>query len=179
MTKNNQKVAILLIISTIALVIIARIFPHIPNFAPITALSIFAGYIFQSRIKAMMLILFSVLMSDVAIQFFTTDSGFYPSQPFVYLSYGLIILLSSLLTKKITAPATSILSSIIFFAITNFGVWVMENFYPHSLTGLVSCYTFAIRFFGYSLLSDVVFTVIIFGLFSIITQKKLSLQFIK
>ena len=48
------------------------------------------------------------------------------------------------------------LSSTVFFLISNFGVWLLG--YPHTLEGLITCYTLAIPFFGNTLIGDLMFT---------------------
>jgi hypothetical protein len=65
---------------------------------------------------------------------------------------------------------TSVLiGSLIFFIVSNFGVWVLS--YPHTIEGLIACYTLAIPFFGYSILGDMAWSLIIFGLYETITEK--------
>jgi len=64
---------------------------------------------------------------------------------------------------------TSVLiSSLIFFIVSNFGVWVLS--YPHTIEGLITCYTMAIPFFGYSILGDMAWSLILFGLYETIKQ---------
>ena len=45
--------------------------------------------------------------------------------------------------------------SLIFFIISNFGVWILG--YPRNIDGLIQCYTLAIPFFGYSIAGDLFF----------------------
>ena len=57
--------------------------------------------------------------------------------------------------------------SVLFFVWTNFGVWAFWNLYPHTLEGLVACYTAAIPFFRNTLLGDVVYSTALFGGFAL------------
>ena len=59
------------------------------------------------------------------------------------------------------------LSSILFFIVTNFGVWLTGGgwFYPKTWQGLIECYTLAIPFFRNTVAGDLVYTAVLFGLF--------------
>lgn len=54
----------------------------------------------------------------------------------------------------------SLLGAVIFFVLTNFGVWV-TGFYGYTFTGLISCYLLAVPFFAYSLISTLTFSSLI------------------
>ena len=47
--------------------------------------------------------------------------------------------------------SNALLSSTIFFIVTNFAVWMSGTMYPPTLDGLILCYTMAIPFFGNTL----------------------------
>ena len=66
--------------------------------------------------------------------------------------------LSSIYTRIVG----SLLGAFMFYLITNFGVWSMGS-YGYSFEGLLLCYTLAIPFFAYSLISTFVFSGIIEG----------------
>jgi hypothetical protein len=71
--------------------------------------------------------------------------------------------------KFLPVLGTALLSSILFFVITNFGVWLTGGgwFYPRTWQGLVECYVMAIPFFRNTLAGDLVFTGVLFGLFEL------------
>ena len=50
--------------------------------------------------------------------------------------------------------------AVLFFIVTNFGVWLSGS-YGYTLSGLILCFTLAIPFFAYSLISTLIFSVII------------------
>ena len=63
--------------------------------------------------------------------------------------------------KGITSRISgSLLGACIFFVITNFGVWSLGT-YEYSINGFILCYTLAIPFFVYSLISTLLFSAII------------------
>jgi hypothetical protein len=54
----------------------------------------------------------------------------------------------------------AILGAILFFIVTNFGVWVGGS-YGYSIDGFLTCYVLAIPFFGYSIISTLIYAIII------------------
>ncbi|MCW9095497.1 MAG: hypothetical protein OQJ74_06625, partial [Ignavibacteriaceae bacterium] len=73
----------------------------------------------------------------------------------------------------------SVISSVSFFIITNFGIWLSTPYYEKTGTGLAACFTAAIPFFHQTLLGDLFFVAIMFGLFEIIKVKIPSLAKVK
>ena len=102
--------------------------------------------------------LLAMFISDLVI-------GFHPYMLWVYGAIGLSTLISSwsmqFNKKYIQLGAMAIISSVLFFIITNFAVWFMWDNYPKTIDGLIMCYTIAIPFFQNTLLSTIVYTTII------------------
>jgi hypothetical protein len=72
-----------------------------------------------------------------------------------------------------------VISSVSFFVITNFGIWLSTLYYEKTGAGLALCYTAAIPFFHQTLLGDLFFVAILFGLFEIVKAKIPSLAKVK
>jgi hypothetical protein len=51
--------------------------------------------------------------------------------------------------------------------ITNFGVWVLLGTYPQTPAGLVACYVAAIPYFQNTILSDLLYSLLLFGSFAL------------
>ena len=68
-----------------------------------------------------------------------------------------------------------LLSSLVFFIITNFGVWLLGG-YTYSVEGLILCYSMAIPFFANSILADLFFSGILYFGFKKIEKKYLVLN---
>ena len=49
----------------------------------------------------------------------------------------------------------------IFFIVSNFGVWLIGNIYTTDLQGLINCYILALPFLGNTILSTILFSLII------------------
>lgn len=63
----------------------------------------------------------------------------------------------------LTVPLASISASLLFFLITNFGVWLdPTSFYPKGLFGLTQSYIMGLPFLKNTLMGDLFFTGILF-----------------
>src|SRR3990167_1661994 len=154
--------------------IAARAIPHPPNFAPITGIALFSGSYFGG-VSAFILPLGIMLLSDAII-------GFHSTMIYVYGSFLFIVLLGKFLKTKtsfIRLTVTSLISSILFFTITNFGVWQGGGLYPKTFQGLGQSYAMAIPFFRNTLLGDFFYTFILFYGFQLVTLLLNRLAFVK
>ncbi|MCX7879475.1 MAG: hypothetical protein N2517_02320 [Ignavibacteria bacterium] len=162
-------------VSLIIIAVVSRIIPHPPNFAPITAIALLGAYSFSNKFKSFFIPLIAMLISDVFIGFHTTIWA-------VYLSFALIVLLGFNLRKAFSFSRLFVItsaSSFLFYLITNFAVWLLSGLYPHTLAGLLQCYTFGLPFyrtttlelFALSYLGDISYTFILFGVYKIAERK--------
>lgn len=139
---------------------ILRLVPHLPNFAPIGAMALFGGA-YLSRKQAFVLPLAAMVLSD----FFIGFDGF-ASRASVYGSFILIVLIGLWLKKHRSFQniiLASLASSVLFFVITNFGVWAFGELYPKTSEGLVACFVAAIPFFRNTIAGDLFYTGVFFG----------------
>ena len=134
------------LVSLIFFAILSRFLPHPPNFTPIAAIALLSSKGFNNRWVVFLIPIVSLFISDLFI-------GLHATIPFVYISFILIALLG-LYVKKINIVSV-LLSSTIFFLVSNFGVWLL--YYPISTEGLVQCYTLALPFFLNTALGDLVY----------------------
>jgi len=137
------------------LLAIGRLIPHPPNFTPILAAAIVAPYILNNRFISLLIPLSAMIIADFFI-------GFYSGIIWVYGSIFLCGVLSEYSKKfknyKLQLGVMSLLSSIIFFVITNFSVWFFGDLYPKTYDGLLLCYTMAIPFFQNTAISTLLYT---------------------
>ena len=179
---------IILIIALIAIGIIGRVIPHLYNFTPITAIALLSAHAFKNKWIALLLPLVSFWISDLIINNFVY-AGYYdsfkiftPGMFWIYGSVACISLMGRFSLKKINPKKiglSSIAGSIIFFIITNFGVWVMSPMYAKSLIGLIQCYSLAVPFFGGTILGDLVYSSVLFYSYSLAFSKDLLTQKVK
>ncbi len=89
------------------------------------------------------------------------------STPFTYLGFALYVVAGRLVGQKELAPAkiagSSVLGSLLFFVVSNFGSWVANPAYPRSLAGLIQCYLAGVPFYFNTLMSDLIFPAVFFG----------------
>tara|TARA_B100000401_G_C52467564_1_gene559544 strand:+ start:136 stop:621 length:486 start_codon:yes stop_codon:yes gene_type:complete len=133
----------------------SRFIPHPPNFTSLIALSFYVPAIFGRKY------IFAVILC-----FFITDIfiGFHSTTFFTWGSVLLIGLISKYFYQTAFLRIMGALSgAIIFFIITNFGVWLLGS-YGYTLSGLLLCFILAIPFFGYTLISTLIFSTVIEGI---------------
>ena len=141
-------------ISLILILALSRLMPHPDNFTPIIALAIMSSYFFRNVNFSYTVMLFSMLLADFFI-------GFYSYMLFVYVSLFLIVLIFFKISKKMNYKNLFIFSffgSVIFFLISNFGVWLLGNLYERNINGLIECYFMAIPFFKNTIISTLIFS---------------------
>lgn len=157
-----------------------------PNFAPVAAISLFAGYSFQSRWRAAALAPAIMLLSDSMIGFYRL-----PLLLTVYSMLTLPIVAGWLLRDvfRFDSPnnaaairsfigltASSLLASLLFFLVTNFMCWWGSNAYAQDWSGLVRCYTAALPFFRNTLGGDLAYSFILFGTYGLYVQYPLTIS---
>jgi len=136
-----------IIIGLIVLAILTRLIPHPPNFAPITGIALFSAINFNNTFFKFLVPLISLVIFDLII-------GFSLINIFVYLSFIVIVLVGNHF-REIKLKSI-LISSVVFFIISNFGVWLIG--YPKTVSGFVMCYTAAIPIFINTILGDLFYS---------------------
>ena len=153
--KNMNRLIIPAIIIFAAL---TRLMPHPPNFTPIIAMGLFGGAYLKDKRWALLLPVGAMLLADVFL-------GFHGTMIWVYGSLIIITTIGFLLKRGVTLKNGAIATiggSLLFFLVTNFGVWASGSFYPKTLEGLISCYAAGIPFFGNTLAGSVFYSGLMF-----------------
>ena len=132
-----------LIILFILISVWFRLIPHLHNFTPVTSLALFSGLMLKRKWLSIGIPLVAMMLSDLVL-------GFSSISIWVYLGFVLVTIIGWFLNAM--NVKSILLSSLVFFIVSNFGAWLIG--YPHTIEGLVMCYTLAIPFFGYSILGD-------------------------
>jgi hypothetical protein len=63
----------------------------------------------------------------------------------------------------VPAVATVVVSSFLFWLLSNGAVWVFSGMYPLNLSGLAQCYVAAVPFLEKTVLGDLLWTGVLFG----------------
>lgn len=131
---------------------LSRFIPHPPNFTSLLALSFYVPAILGLRYLPTLLISFAI--TDFII-------GYHSGTFFTWGSVFMIGIMANYLSRNlVTRLSGALLGAFIFYLVTNFGVW-LSGMYEYSIIGVMNCYTLALPFFAYSVISTLVFSVII------------------
>ncbi|MCX7908139.1 MAG: hypothetical protein N2560_01290 [Ignavibacteria bacterium] len=164
-------------LSLIAIAILSRFIPHPPNFTPLTAIALLSGYSFNNKLKSFLIPLIAMFLSDVFLGLHSTIWA-------VYLSFSLIVFFGFMLRKSFSFSKLLVFSStssLLFYLITNFGVWLSSGMYPLNFEGLIQCYTLGLPFyktttigmFGNAFIGDIFYSFTLFGTYQF-AEKKLK-----
>ncbi|MEY4217415.1 MAG: hypothetical protein RLZZ68_1871 [Bacteroidota bacterium] len=176
-----------IIAALIFIAALSRVLPHPYNFTPLMAISLFGAAHFTRKWQAIVIPLVATWLSDLFI-----NNVLYQSSDFVwiyqgfywqYSTYLLTGILGLFMLRKVNVSrvfGSSLMAALLFFAVSNFGVWVGSMSYPHTLNGLLTCYAAGIPFLGGTVLGNVFYGAALFGLFHILQHRwdaiKLPLQ---
>jgi hypothetical protein len=144
----------------------ARLLPHPWNLTPMMAIGLFAGNHARRTSMGILATVSALALSDAVIGFY---SGFW----YVYAAMLIPVLLGRLIRNRSgvgVIAATALASSLSFFLITNFMVWITSNFYPHTMAGLTASYVAGIPFYQNQLLGDAFYTFAMFGGYALLSR---------
>ncbi|MBI4370251.1 MAG: hypothetical protein HY547_08490, partial [Elusimicrobia bacterium] len=146
----NKKLSVLYA-GLVLLGALARILPHPPNFTPTGAMAFFAGNKIKNRLLGILIPLGILALSDIV-------RGWHSTLLFVYGSFVITWALGRFLGSSAMGRSMGLAaSSLIFFALSNLGVWLTTSLYPHTMSGLALCYGAALPFLTNELAANVLF----------------------
>ena len=144
---------------------VMRFLPHLPNMTPIAAMALFGGAYFNKK-YALLVPILVMFLSDIFL-------GFHNTMAFVYGSFLLTGVIGIILKKHNNFKwiiGGTLLSSVLFFLITNFGVWAVSGMYVKNLLGLQQCLVMALPFFRNNLIGDFFYSGMFFGGYEILLK---------
>lgn len=121
-----------------------RLVPHWPNFTPVAAIALFGGACLNKKYLAFLIPLAALFISDLFL-------GFHGMMSWVYVGFMITAGIGLLLKRNVTpfnVAGASLLSSVLFFIVTNFGAWLASPIYPDTFAGLIQCYVAGLAFFN-------------------------------
>ena len=184
LNKSNLLVLFILILACA----LYRIWDGRPmGFAPQIAMALFAGSISKDKRFAFLFPILSLFISDLLYQFLysqglSTIKGFYEGQWQIYLMIASITIIGFFINKNKIGQIFlgSLAGAVYFFLISNFMVWVGGGWdinnqpYPRSFSGLMLCYSEALPFFKWSVLSTLLFNGVFFGSYYLLGKSVLK-----
>jgi hypothetical protein len=162
----------------IVLAALTRLLPHPPNFSPVEAIALFGGAYFAARGWALLVPLVAMFASDLALGL--VNGGIYfdyfASAGFVlvYACIALSTVLGFGLRGRVNGARVlgySLIGSVLFFAVTNFGAWLGSPAYPQNAAGLAAAYVAGIPFFQWTVLGTLFYAALLFGGFALLRRQ--------
>lgn len=166
---------IIFVVTAVAFAALTRILPHPPNFTAVGAMALFAGACMANRWLSLLVPMIALFITDIFL-------GFHNTMWAVYGSVGLTTVMGWFISKRqnfLTVTGASIISALMFFYITNAAMWVVgffgPGFYPQTSEGLSLAIEAGIPFRNDGIISQLLYTGILFGAFHLARVKKPAL----
>ncbi len=147
---------------------LSRIIPHPWNVTPVAAMALFAGANFSRRRDAYAVPLIAMALSNLIL------GSFYDTVLFVFAGFALTVYIGTLIRGRrdaLSIVGASLLSSVLFFIVTNAGHWLVSGMYPMNAGGLFACFSAAVPFFRNSVAGDLAFSAVLFGGFAAMERR--------
>ncbi len=182
-SKSKSAAGPLTLAVLIFIAVLSRLLPHPPNFSPIEAVALFGGAYFAKRHWALLVPLVAMFASDLLLG--VVNGGIYWSYfasagyLLVYACIALSTLLGFGLRGKVTAGRVlsySLAGSLLFFVVTNFGVWISDSMYPKTAAGLLATYVAGVPFFQWTVLGTLFYAAVLFGGFELLRSRVPALR---
>ncbi len=161
---NRLYLALLLVV----LGVVLRLLPHPWNLTPIGAIALFSGAAFDRKRWSFAIPIAAMFIGDVLMEI-TTGYGLHSLMPVVYGSFAASVVIGLLIrARRGSAKAVAgaaVVSSVLFYVVTNFAMWTISTVYPKTMAGLIACYVAGIPYFGTQLAGDLLYSALLFGTF--------------
>jgi uncharacterized protein DUF6580 len=157
---------------------LGRLVPHAPNVTPLGGSCLFAG----SRISgfwAYLLPLAVMIATDPIVGHAGGAYGGYTwSSPVIYACFLINVWIGRRMLRNVTPVRVGLAAFVCsaqFFVLTNFAIWAVavarhDPFYTANLSGLVTCYTLALPFWGRTLAGDLLYSGALFGIYELLRR---------
>jgi len=158
MKKEQLFMAILLF----AVMAISRLVPHPANFTAMVAVALFAGSFWRGSNLRFIVPLAAMFATDLYL-------GMYPGAMFNYVALALGVLVAPLLLASAwRVLASGVVASVIFFVVSNLGVWWSTGLYPRTGAGLIDCYIMGLPFLQNTVVSTLFYSFVIYGAYRLL-----------
>lgn len=150
----------------IAVLVASRLIPHPANFTALVGVALFAGAFWRGTGMRFAIPLVAILITDIYF-------GFYPGMEWTYLGIAASVLMApKIQASMFNVGARALLASILFFVLSNVGVWWSSGLYTSDVIGLGQCFTAAIPFFQNTVVSGVVSALGLFSIYRLVVHEK-------
>lgn len=182
--RENIMIAVLIFLAIISRVITNKL--QLWNFNAIGAAALFGGMMIRNKRLAYLLPIATLFLSDIFLQLFTDVQTFYGAYiGQLFFVYGAFLFITWIATRIKKADALTILiasigTGVVFYLVTNLGTFLTTNIYPHTFSGLITCYAAGIPFYKEGdlfssfalngILDNIFFSAVLFGAWALIKQ---------
>ena len=185
--KINPRFAVILLLMIVVAAIripnAAQITPW-ANFSPIGAMGLFGGAYFNSKWKAFAFPLLTLFVSDLIINIFIFDGKYgvlYSGWYVIYSIFALIVFYGKWMIQKVAVKnvlLACIVAAVSHWLLADFTVWLgggtdLRTMMPlaKNWAGLLQCYAQGVPFMRNFLLSNLVYSGILFGGFELAQRR--------
>ena len=187
--KNKLNLQFGLVTLMIIMAALSRLLPHPDNFTPIAATALFGAAYFTKKYWAIIIPIVALWLSDLFLnnlvypklypEYYDGFMLFGPDAVFVYSAIIATALLGIYALKKVKPGKlviVSIVASLLFFVVTNFGSWLMLPMYPKTPAGLSACMAAGLPFLRNTMIGDLFYVFVLFGSYALISRKLFKLS---
>lgn len=152
----NAKINVFWVVLLSVIIFVARIVPHEANFTPVLALCLLCGFFAQGRWYGFVLPLAALLLSE---QHLMSN----PSWLLTLSPLFLLVALGTLMKKRLgSVLKVGLTGSLLFFFISNLGVWMFSGLYEMTWLGLKDCFVLAVPFFRMTFVSTMTYLLAVY-----------------
>ena len=157
----SSRTKIALWLALVAVGVCGRLWQPAYNVTPFAAIGLAAGSLFGISLTAAAVPIVALVISNMALPGY----GSTVMALVVYVSLICPVLFGSLVQRQgwVAVLGGSLASSLIFFTTTNFTTWALSELYPHTLSGLTTCYIAALPFYRWMPVGDAVWSISLFS----------------
>ncbi len=148
----------------VVLAILIRFIPHPFSFTPVGASLLFFGA--RGPRKHAWIPVVLLAGSDLVLTKLVYAYPYTWDHLATIAWYAAVLAMGTLLrenARPVKIAGAALATAVSFFAISNFAVWLVWNMYPHTLSGLATCYAAAVPFFRNEIVSDLLFSTVLFS----------------
>ena len=145
------------------------------NFTPVGAIALFGGTYFNNRLKAYLVPLSILFISDIFINHAYTGTWtlFYGGFPTVYLCFAIMVFIGSLV-KKVNVGSVflaSVAGVFIHWILSDIEPWLAGTMYSKDINGYFQALVAAIPFERNLLFGNIIFSALLYGSFELAKSK--------
>ena len=179
--KRQDSFLVLIVVLMVLLAALSRVLFYPLNYSPQIAMALFAGSVIKDKKFAFALPLFAMLLADICFELFTSVPGFWGWGQVVNYGIFAVITMIGFTLKKLSViniAGYSILTSLVFYFLSNSASFLVDNRIFHTYTedfsGYITCMAAGVPFLEKGLVVDLIFSAVFFGGYALMLRSSLK-----